>query len=227
MVTWKPPEPVNLLIRRNRDEELAVFELCMTPRLQSLYQTACDGTTNVGTNGSSVTPVMGSMDGVGVSGGMGDGPSATPQDQTALALCLALATAYRYLSVSNASGLGSDAQETSSGGSGVGHSIRNSLFARYVIRFSDFTLSASAVNISATITNTLVFFIIHFRVIRADFMSSKWMTGNRWIQEALKYKVVDTVGFLLSSLKRQFPLDVGSNTGLLLSTLSILWFHRL
>ncbi|TPP61640.1 Protein kinase c eta type [Fasciola gigantica] len=140
MVTWKPPEPVNLLIRRSRDEELAVFELCMTPRFQALYQTACDGSTNVGTNGSSVSFTVGSTDGVGATGNMGDGPGTLPQDQTALALCLALATAYRYLSVASVTGqCASDSQETSSGGSGVGHSIRNSLFAR---SFENLTASA-------------------------------------------------------------------------------------
>ncbi|VDP88206.1 unnamed protein product [Echinostoma caproni] len=152
MVTWKPPEPVNLLLPRNRDEELVVFELCLAARFQSLYQTACEGAPCATANGGSASSLTttGSVDaGSGTAGGgnpaLGDGYGAATQDQTAMALCLALATAYRYLSIPTSAGTGGgiqgglDNQDSSSAGSGAGYSFRNSLFAR---SFENLTASA-------------------------------------------------------------------------------------
>ncbi|KAF8571577.1 hypothetical protein P879_00731 [Paragonimus westermani] len=139
MDTWKPPQTVNLLIPRTREEELAIFELCLTPRLLALQQQITNANSTSGESlatQSDKLPVTSS------------GSLLAPED-LAQALSTSLATTFQYFSVL---GLGSNTSpDLVEALSSTGSSIRASLFARSVEN-----LSASGVaNVTGSVAGGL------------------------------------------------------------------------
>ncbi|KAF5403276.1 hypothetical protein PHET_03431 [Paragonimus heterotremus] len=120
MDTWKPPQTVNLLIPRTREEELAIFELCLTPRLLAQQQQITSA------NSASSESLATQSDKLPLTS---SGSLFAPED-LAVALSISLATAFQYFSVPGlASNTSPDLVETLSS---AGSSFRSSLFARSV-----------------------------------------------------------------------------------------------
>ncbi|CAL8092974.1 unnamed protein product [Calicophoron daubneyi] len=142
MDTWKPPESINILVQRTREEELAIFELCLTGRLQSLYQQA-----TAGSGDSSIFTFSDSPSAAANLSGI------TYGEQAAQALCLALVTAYRYFSTPGVGGIScSESMDTASV---TGHSIRNTLFARSFENLSGSQLGVGIGNATGSIGGSL------------------------------------------------------------------------
>lgn len=123
MDTWKPPECINLLLPRTREEELAVFELVLTPRLLSLYQQLGGADLNLfDSPGCSSVPLLEPY--------TPSVRSAASTEEVVQALLISLVTAYRYFSSQTTSGTTSP--ESIEGSGFIGSSARGSLFTRSV-----------------------------------------------------------------------------------------------
>ncbi|KAA3678584.1 uncharacterized protein DEA37_0009952 [Paragonimus westermani] len=139
MDTWKPPQTVNLLIPRTREEELAIFELCLTPRLLALQQQI---TNSNYASGESLATQSDKLP-------LTSSGSFLASEDLAQALSTSLATTFQYFSVL---GLGSNTSpDLVEALSSAGSSIRASLFARSVEN-----LSASGVaNVTGSVAGGL------------------------------------------------------------------------
>ncbi|TGZ61058.1 hypothetical protein CRM22_008179 [Opisthorchis felineus] len=123
ITTWRPQESINLLCARNYEEQLTIFELCLTARLQALLKLSMWESSNAqGSEASHETEKVKAA-------------------ETYQAIVTCLVTAYRFFAVKGG---------TESADSGSGSVSRGSLFARSVENLTSSSVNSGAGNGTGT-----------------------------------------------------------------------------
>ncbi|KAG5454395.1 hypothetical protein CSKR_202003 [Clonorchis sinensis] len=127
ITTWRPQESINLLRARNYEEQLTIFELCLTARLQALLKLSMWEPSNAqASEGSQETEKIKAA-------------------ETYQAIVTCLVTAYRFFAVKGG---------TESADSGSGSVSRGSLFARSVENLTSSSANSGVGNGTGTGTTS-------------------------------------------------------------------------